>query len=150
MKKNETRIIIRFILFLIFIYYIFYLLKTLIFARLFAKDFVEGISLVPFSHKAWHISSYGNDFLYSGFFKNLIFNIGIFIPAGFLLPFLFKFAKKLLNILGIVIIFSLAIEMLQYITKTGVTAVDDIIFAILGTIVGYLIFIFFKEAYRSL
>jgi glycopeptide antibiotics resistance protein len=66
----------------------------------------------------------------------LVLNIVLFIPLG---VFLYIGKRKLA--ISVIIGFgvSLAIEIIEYITKTGVFDVDDLIMNTLGTLIGFVI-----------
>lgn len=67
-------------------------------------------------------------------FKNIVGNILIFIPMGCFLKILkVNTIFKILYILIIIV----GIELIQYMTKTGIFDVLDIILNILGTSIGY-------------
>ena len=68
---------------------------------------------------------------------NLVGNIVMFVPLGYLLPNIWKklrkFYKTLVATLGIILV----IEILQFITGLGSFDVDDFILNCLGVITGY-------------
>ena len=70
-------------------------------------------------------------------FFELIGNIFLFVPIGFIVPFLFsKWDWKKSVILGILA--SLIIEILQLLLQVGIFDIDDIILNSLGVVIGYL------------
>lgn len=74
------------------------------------------------------------DFIY-----NLFGNILWFVPMGLILPVLLKKSKRMKTLLfgfGV----SLSIEIMQFIFKTGISDIDDVIFNTLGTLIGVLLF----------
>lgn len=70
----------------------------------------------------------------------VIENVLLFVPYGFFLACVFKKARKLLPVLVIGMLSSLAIEVIQLVTGTGIFQIDDILTNTLGAIIGYLIF----------
>lgn len=68
----------------------------------------------------------------------VIENILLFVPFGFLLPISFKKIKKLWQAAGIGLIFSIAIEIIQYNTKRGHAQTDDVLMNVIGTGIGFL------------
>ncbi len=70
----------------------------------------------------------------------LIANVLLFIPFGYLLPTLVKFARRWFIILPMGLLGSLVIELAQLITKRGCFDVDDLIANTLGALAGYLIY----------
>ncbi len=71
---------------------------------------------------------------------NVIGNILLFVPFGFAIPLLFKNHNKLFKVTLYGFIASSSIELLQYLTCTNFTDIDDVIFNTVGTLVGFLIF----------
>ena len=96
-------------------------------------------------------SSYKN--AYNSFsireWRNIILNILMFVPLGFMIPLLFKKCKRwyitYLKGFGA----TLFIEILQLISKRGIFELDDIINNTLGCIIGYGIVIFFISIYEK-
>lgn len=78
-------------------------------------------------------------------FVNIVGNIAVFMPAGFFIPLLFrKMTLKRTLIIGFSA--SLAIEILQ-IPQLRVTDVDDLWLNLLGTLVGYGVYVIFKKLF---
>ena len=69
--------------------------------------------------------------------KNIILNILLFIPFGYLLPSLFT-RLRCWQVILLGLAFSLCIELLQLITKLGFADVDDLINNTLGAAIGWL------------
>lgn len=70
---------------------------------------------------------------------NLIGNVAIFIPFGFILPW----AKRYINFIQTTwytLLFSISIECVQLITKVGSFDVDDLLLNTLGGCIGYIAF----------
>lgn len=79
------------------------------------------------------------DFLY-----NLYGNILWFIPFGMILPALTKKRLGLSVTMVYGALLSLSIETLQFFLKSGVSDIDDVIFNVLGVIIGYCLYQFGK------
>ena len=60
-------------------------------------------------------------------FRNIILNILLFVPLGFLLPFYSDKLKKSYITVGIGFVTTLIIEILQYVTRIGIFEIDDIL-----------------------
>jgi glycopeptide antibiotics resistance protein len=71
---------------------------------------------------------------------NILGNVAAFIPFGFMLPLLSKKYRSFIYVALLSILFSLAVEMLQMVTKVGIFDVDDILLNSLGGILGYIIY----------
>ena len=96
-------------------------------------------------------SSYKN--AYNSFsireWRNIILNILMFVPLGFMMPLLFKKCKRWYITYLIGFGATLFIEILQLISKRGIFELDDIINNTLGCIIGYGIVIFFISIYEK-
>lgn len=77
--------------------------------------------------------------LYNKLLAQIILNVLMFIPIGFLLGICLKI-RDLLKIVGIGCCLSLAIEIMQLITTRGIFNIDDIIHNTIGCALGYGVF----------
>lgn len=68
-------------------------------------------------------------------FRNIILNIMLFVPLGFLLPIYTEKLKKLYRVVLIGFITTLIIEIVQYATGMGICEADDIFNNTLGTLI---------------
>lgn len=73
-------------------------------------------------------------------FRNIILNILLFMPFGFLLPIYSKKLRKIYKIVSIGFLVTLLIETIQYITKIGIFEIDDIFDNTMGVLIGYCIY----------
>lgn len=76
--------------------------------------------------------------LSDGFSLSFILNIFLFIPLGFLCPFISKSYTKMKNTILIGIGFSLFIEIAQLFTLHRATDINDLLTNVIGTCIGYL------------
>lgn len=83
-------------------------------------------------------------------FYNLFGNILLFIPYGFMLPFLFKSRIILFDVFYSAALLSLSFELFQLITRTGQFDVDDIILNTTGGLLGYLLLRLYENVLDSL
>lgn len=81
--------------------------------------------------------------------RNNALNIMLFIPLGFLLPIYSDKFKKVYTAVPIGFLVTLAIEVIQYITKMGIFEVDDIFNNTFGTLIGYCIFMIFYNLIKK-
>jgi len=99
----------------------------------------DGVNLVPFrtikSFMNLHPSTSTQAKVY-----NLLGNVALFVPMGFLLPLLFRRANSFGKVFLASFLVSLCFELFQLFTHTGNFDVDDLILNSLGGIVGYLCF----------
>ena len=73
-------------------------------------------------------------------FRNIILNILLFMPLGFLIPIYSKKLKKIYKVVPIGLLVTLLIETIQYITKIGIFEIDDIFNNTIGVLIGYCIY----------
>lgn len=69
--------------------------------------------------------------------RNIILNIFMFIPLGFLLPFFGGFFRKAWVTYLIGFLFTLLIESVQFLTQRGIFEIDDLINNTVGCMIGY-------------
>ena len=108
----------------------------------YAKDHTN---LIPFGtiKNYWKLmtsNGLGMIFNHAFSFYNLMGNIALFIPMGFLLPILFKKLRVFKKCVWISFIILLCIEILQLFTMRGSFDVDDIILNMLGILTCILIY----------
>jgi len=100
----------------------------------------RSLNLVPFGTVSEYLQ-----FILSGKViigvANILGNLIIFFPLGYIAALLFPKMRKLTRILILAFIFSLAIEVCQYIFACGSADIDDIILNTLGGMVGYWVYI---------
>lgn len=77
-------------------------------------------------------------------FENLVGNVVVFIPFGFLFPYVLPMGKHFLLMLLHAFIFVLGIEVFQLFSAFGAFDVDDILLNCLGAVLGYLCFVIWK------
>lgn len=102
-------------------------------------QFWKGAELVPFSsyRSAWYSFSIVE-------WRNLILNILMFVPFGFLLPCMFRKCQKPWITFAAGAGFTLLIEAVQLVFRLGIFEVDDILNNFLGAVIGYGIYRFLR------
>ena len=75
-------------------------------------------------------------------------NVVVFIPFGFLLPYVVKWGRNFLVMLLNALLFVTGIEVFQLFSAFGAFDVDDILLNTVGAILGYLAYLAF-EALRK-
>ena len=75
--------------------------------------------------------------------RNLILNIMLFIPLGFLLPLFSDKLKKMYIVVPIGLLATLTIEFTQHFNGYGIFEIDDAFNNTMGTLLGYCIFIIY-------
>ncbi|GLB32813.1 hypothetical protein LAD12857_47360 [Lacrimispora amygdalina] len=105
------------------------------------RDGIWNINLVPFRSIApqlKYITEWWS-------LKNIIGNIILFIPLGFLVPLVYINAQRFYKTFLIVFLSVLLIESFQLFTMLGVFDIDDIILNCTGGIIGYFLFYILKR-----
>jgi glycopeptide antibiotics resistance protein len=74
--------------------------------------------------------------------------IGMFLPYGFFIAMAGRRIHSLLR-LGLVLVFPLIVELLQYILKFNTFDMDDAIFSFLGGLFGMLLFVIFNALFQK-
>lgn len=77
-------------------------------------------------------------------FENLVGNIVVFIPFGFLLPYVIDRGRNFLVMLFHAFIFVVGIEVFQLFSAFGAFDVDDILLNCFGAVIGYLVYLGFE------
>ena len=85
-----------------------------------------------------------NDSVYIHCLINLLGNILLFMPIGFMIPKLWKKLRNYFKFFFITLLIILAIELLQLFTLLGCCDVDDVILNMTGLTAGYIIWTIFK------
>lgn len=106
-----------------------------------AMDEGSGINLVPFRT----IGAYVSDLSFGVAFINIMGNIIPFIPMGFLLPMAFSSQRKIMKTMITCFLIILSIEVIQLMSFLGSFDVDDIILNLISCLIGYLLFLMFKN-----
>ena len=107
------------------------------------KKLMKGTNLHLFSS---YKEAYNNFSL--GEWRNIILNILMFVPIGFMMPLLIKKCERwyITYLVGFCI--TLFIETLQLISKRGIFEVDDIVNNTLGCVIGYGIVMIFLSLFK--
>lgn len=113
------------------------------------RDMIRSrLNIVPFEtitrflnvilhHPDWDI--------YNHCLINLVGNVVLFIPAGFLIPRCFPVLGKFLRFFAVCFAAIVMVEMLQLMTLLGYFDVDDITLNLLGMVIGYLLHLCFRR-----
>ena len=148
-EKNQIR---NFWLKILFIIYLL-LLITILFLKneyrmggfedinTFSKEHFETINIIPFATIIGYISGLlFEDININIVVINLATNLLLFAPMGFFIPILFDKKVKNIKQFGMVIVLiTILVEILQFITYSGSTDIDDIILNTTGAIIIYML-----------
>ncbi|MGG0485206.1 VanZ family protein [Priestia aryabhattai] len=103
-----------------------------------------GINLVPF----YKIRDLLLHHSFVDFAKNILGNIVLFMPFGFLLPIVLNNMNNLLRVCLVGILLSTSIECIQLFMPDRWTDIDDVILNVLGAGMGYTVFKKISEMYK--
>ena len=88
-----------------------------------------------------------------GAFLNLVGNVVGFMPFGFFLPIITRRLRHFYKVVLLALCFSLAVETIQLLSRSGRFDVDDVILNTAGAAIGYLLFLLAdfirKELYKA-
>jgi len=136
LKNNKIKSVIKWTAFLA---YIAVLVYFVFFAEMFGRTHLSTeyrYNLVPFKEIMRFITYYK---VVGGLtvFLNIAGNVLAFMPLGFFLPLVSEHKMAFWSILCTSCALSVAIELVQLITKVGTCDVDDVLLNTLGGILGY-------------
>ncbi len=81
-------------------------------------------------------------------FENLVGNVVVFIPFGFLLPYVIKHGRNFFVMLIHAFLFVTGIEVFQLFSAFGAFDVDDILLNCFGAVLGYLVYLGYESRKR--
>jgi glycopeptide antibiotics resistance protein len=153
LKKKSFAFLIFFTLFYVYLYkvldYTLFQFQSLLLLKYFMPDLIlegqtagKSINLIPL------ITLTPEDI------QTSLLNILLLIPFGFGLPFITNLRMKAVVVIGA--LFSVVLEFLQLITGfiAGITFriadINDVVFNIVGVVIGYILFIGFVRIYRRI
>ena len=107
----------------------------------FSKEHFETINIIPFATIIGYISGLlFEDININIVVINLATNLLLFAPMGFFIPILFDKKVKNIKQFGMVmVLITMLVEILQFITYSGSTDIDDIILNTTGAIIIYML-----------
>lgn len=107
-----------------------------------AYNYFQGsINIIPFRGI---LSVLNAGFNANYILNNIVGNVFLFMPLGFLLAFLWEKFDKFMPVLAIALLSSTVIELFQ-IPLSGSTDIDDVILNVIGAIFGYLLLKLLKK-----
>lgn len=159
-RKLNKNSFIKNIIIGLFIVYMLILLKLILFKTVSLKQLfgnyirMRSINLVPFKT----IFEYASNYKAAGTFEalsNILGNLVLFIPFGYLIPTIFRKFSKFRRVLLLTFCLSLLFEVVQYVLGIGSSDIDDIILNTLGGTFGYAVFfylnkLFTKELFKNI
>lgn len=107
-----------------------------------------NLQLIPFRTIASSIDSYIRVGMVPSS-TNLIANIAVFVPMGYLIPLVVRrpsFIKTIIFSLAII----LCIEIIQFITYLGSADIDDVFLNMVGCVIGYAFYMIYSALHNKL
>ncbi len=151
MSKPKQRTGVRVISWVLFILYLAVLFYFLFFADMLgrtdpAQSYSSNLVLFREIRRFW---VYRSQIGFGYVFLNLAGNILVFIPFGLLLPLLSIKLRGFFRVVLLGFAFSLVVECIQLVTKTGCFDVDDMLLNTIGAAVGFIIFAILQHRQRK-
>lgn len=139
--KNKTRRKLRILGRLMFIIYIGFLIYFLLLSEMYGRtelrtDYSYNLELFKEIKRFWN---YREVLGTKVVMMNLVGNVAIFIPFGFILPWASRYTN-FLQTAWHTLLFSLIIECVQLVTRIGSFDVDDLLLNTIGGCIGYITF----------
>ena len=156
MKKEQNAVGRRW--HLIFFVYLLIVIRLIIFKYPFAQlkaiaaGWEKGVVLEGLEHANFTLFKTIRmyiDYAYKlNSFENLVGNVVVFIPFGFLLPYVLKRGRNFMVMLLNALLFVFGIEVFQLFSAFGAFEVDDILLNCCGAVIGYLLYLFWEGIKR--
>jgi glycopeptide antibiotics resistance protein len=127
---------VRFMVWSLFILYCAFMLKVLLFDSYRMEGHQYYDNLIPFK-TIWMYIEYYHLFNFKIWAANLIGNIVLFMPLGFIIPLLYSKMKSFQKVFLLSFFSTVGIEVTQHIFKIGGFDVDDILLNTIGGLLGY-------------
>lgn len=153
-SKEEKNIIKEFWIKVLFIIYCILLIRILFlsneyrtnktlsfsFDKLFSKEHLEINNIIPFGTLTSYIYKIINHKINTNIVVvNVFVNLILLTPMGFFIPMLFKEKiKNMKQFLLLILLITVSIEILQFLTLSGTFDIDDIILNTFGAILSYM------------
>lgn len=145
--KNNKKKIIKFIVCHLFAFYIF-ILYSVLFQNSLRIDFAKNASTIDFVTYCRYNTNliplmnivYSAQINAGAVIKNIIGNVLTFIPMSIFTLYLFSLQNKKILFASVNTLIISCVEFLQLITRRGVFDIDDIIFNLIGVLLGYIIY----------
>ena len=130
--------------------YILFLSRGAMIHYTYAQYFRQFTNFIPFRTIVEYIDRYKNGFRNLSV-ANLLGNFILFTPMGMLLPCVVQKLNRFWKVMLTVLVMVVAVEFTQGILRVGSVDIDDVLFNVIGAIIGYgmikipFVFKFFKK-----
>jgi len=99
----------------------------------------DTTNLIPFATINRYLGVLDRPSGFGLFLYNILGNMVLLIPFGYIFPIVSKQAKKWWFFILVTLIFILSIEAMQYFSMSGTLDVDDVLLNFVGAMIGYLL-----------
>ena len=116
------------------------LMLWLLFGQRFPMDDVAELQLVPFRTLKlfWRVLASSTDSsMRRHAWVNLLGNVAMFVPLGFLIPQIWQWWRKFWRHMLLMVAIIVMVELSQYVLRLGTCDVDDLLLNLVGTTVGF-------------
>ena len=147
MKRMKKKCISkqRMIVFILFAIYVAFMLYELFLQRIrrdisvpYTEYIKSSVNMIPFKTIINYAADVKNSTrLASWAFINLSGNIVLFIPLGIFFPTIWRKQRKLSKFVITVCIVIIAVELIQLFCMLGSCDIDDLIFNVIGAVIGF-------------
>lgn len=139
--KDKTRNRLRILGRIFFVLYMGFLLYFLLLSEMYGRtelreSYAYNLELFKEINRFWE---YREVLGWKVVLMNLVGNVVIFIPFGFILPWASRY-KNFIQTAGYTFLCSLCVECVQLLSKVGSFDVDDLLLNTLGGCIGYITF----------
>ena len=129
-------------MYLLFLLYVGLMIWLLFGQRTKGSTADENLNLVPLKTLKLYadlLQNSSNGYLVRHAFINLVGNVIMFIPLGYLLPGIWKKLQNFIPMLLYSVILISSIEILQYLSGLGSCDIDDLILNVPGIVIGWFV-----------
>jgi len=140
LKGTKTIKKTQFLLYAVSLCYVVIVIGATFLSRMPSETYNDTLNLNLFSSYVEAYHDIGVILLNNVLLRNLILNVILFIPLGFLLPMFSDKLKKMYIVVPIGLLATLTIEFTQHFNDYGTFEIDDAFNNTLGTLIGYCIF----------
>ena len=153
LQSREDKIkAVKFSLWILFVFYSVNLAMLLFFDMTYGRQAIHNFSsdisyraylrtntnFIPFKGIIDYFGNIGKNY-FGNFVVNILGNLAAFAPMGFFIPALFTKINSLKKFALIIISTVIFVELTQFITKTGICDIDDVILNSTGALIIYFI-----------
>ena len=144
-QRNSLRMMAKYALLMVYLAVLSYML---FFAERFGRthEHVFAYNVVPF-HEIGRYIRHAETIGWQLVVVNLLGNVAAFLPFGFLMPSLWpeNDKKHPIGVTLLSMLFSVVVEILQFVTRVGTADVDDVILNTLGGFLGYVLYVLWRK-----